>query len=305
MMLTLKDSTDAEEHKRVLERGYQRAVGMLLWSSRLVHVASLYTVQQLCKVMSKPTEEAWKVAMHLIAYQYRNKSQGIQFHSDGNTAPIVMADASNRGDPIDSKRAYGVAAMWMGGPVITVSKKLEHSSSATAANEYMALSHATKHTIWLRYLLQDMGLGDMLDGPTVLYGDNKTANQWVTDDKISQGNMWILQSYHYVKEMGPEGENQIVVHYAPSKFNIADVYTKGVARQDHDFLVPYLCGHSPIGDLLKEISDAATSNAKLHSGDIPGPLRTEMIKDQGGQSNGHRQNSSSGHGVTGGAAHSS
>ena len=77
-----------------------------------------------------------------------------------------MADASNRGDPIDSKRAYGVAAMWMGGPVITVSKKLEHSSSATAANEYMALSHATKHTIWLRYLLQDMGLGDMLDGPT-------------------------------------------------------------------------------------------------------------------------------------------
>jgi hypothetical protein len=39
----------------------------------------------------------------------------------------------------------------MGGPLLAVAKKLDHSSSATAANEYMALSWAAKKAVWLRY----------------------------------------------------------------------------------------------------------------------------------------------------------
>ena len=83
--------------------------------------------------------------------------------------------------------------MWMGGPIITVAKKLDHSSSATAANEYMALSHTTKHAVWLRQLFSEIGLAALIADPTVIYADNKTANQWCTEDKITVGNMWILQ----------------------------------------------------------------------------------------------------------------
>jgi hypothetical protein len=90
--------------------------------------------------MSKPTEEAWGAAMHLIAWMYQNKSTGLTFRSDGNAIPFLMSDATNKGDPKDSKRAYGLNCTWMGAAILASSKKLEHSSSATAANEYMALS---------------------------------------------------------------------------------------------------------------------------------------------------------------------
>jgi len=44
-------------------------------------------------------------------YMYRNKDQGIKYHSNGNSVPLLMSDASNKGDPKDSKRAYGLCAM--------------------------------------------------------------------------------------------------------------------------------------------------------------------------------------------------
>ena len=144
LLLTLSAEEISQENKTVLGRGYQSAVGMLLWASRGVFPQSLYTVQQLCKVMSKPTEHAWQVAMHLIGWMYYRKDYGITFRSDGNDIPICFSDASNRGDDRDSKRAYGYCIMWQGGAITAISRKLDHCSSATAANEYMAISHATK-----------------------------------------------------------------------------------------------------------------------------------------------------------------
>merc|ERR1719333_16864 len=124
---------------------------------------------------------------------YQHKNDGITFSSDGNKIPFMMSDASNKGDPVDSKRAYGFCTIWMGGPVIASAKKLDHSSSATAANEYMAISNATKYGIWLRQLLTEMDLKELVVDPTIVFADNNSANQWCQDDKVTQGNMWIAE----------------------------------------------------------------------------------------------------------------
>ena len=94
-------------HDRVLTRGYQSAVGILLWAARCVFPQILYAVGQLCKKMSKPTEKAWDAAMRLISWRYQKKTEGITFRSDGNPVPVFFSDATNVGDPMDSKHAYG------------------------------------------------------------------------------------------------------------------------------------------------------------------------------------------------------
>lgn len=188
LILSLTNDSIQAEHKRVLERGYQRAVGMLLWAGGGVYPECLYTTGQLCKVMSKPTEQAWKTATKLIAYMHEHKAAGITYHSNGNRIPFLMLDASNKGGPSDSKRAYGLCGIWMGGPIIAVPKKLEHSSSATAANTaangYMAISHTAKYAVWLRQLLVEMDLRDLVSNPTPILADDTAANQWVKDDKM-------------------------------------------------------------------------------------------------------------------------
>ena len=73
LLSLLQPDSSEEEHKRVLDRGYQKAVGCILWAARNVFPQTLYTVGQLCKVMSKPTEEAWSVAMQLIGWMHAHR----------------------------------------------------------------------------------------------------------------------------------------------------------------------------------------------------------------------------------------
>ena len=131
---------------------------------------------------------------------------GITFRSNGNPKPVFFSDATNVGDPIYSKRAYGFCGMFMGGPILASAKKLEHCSASTSANEYTAMAHAVKHAIWLRQLLQEMKLGDVVSEPTRLLADNNTANRWAGDQmfKVPNGNTWILQNFHYAREMCQE-----------------------------------------------------------------------------------------------------
>ena len=128
--------------------------------------------------------------------------------------------------------------------------------SATAANEYMALSPATKSAIWLRQFLQELGMGEFVSPPTRIYGDNNTANQWVDEEKITQENMGILQGYHYVKVMAAAG--QIEVMYVNTKFNLADLFTTAVPKEVMDALEPCLCGRQALEELIQKAEEVAT-----------------------------------------------
>ena len=78
-----------EETAAVLDRGYMRAVGMLLWAARNVFADCTAGVSQLCRVMSCPDEQAWSAAMHMIAWLRAQKTRGIKF-----TSPHTSISAS-------------------------------------------------------------------------------------------------------------------------------------------------------------------------------------------------------------------
>jgi hypothetical protein len=206
-------------------------------------------------VMSRPNRAAWTAAMRLISYMYETRHRGVYFSSNEYDIPMAMSDASNKSDPKDSKRAYGYCIIWMGAPIVVVSRKLSHCSSATAANEYMALSHTTKNVVWVRQLMTELGLAELIKEPTVIYGDNITANKWCNDEVISQGNMWVLETYHYVKDMSDSGEGVVTVKHVGTKHNVSDLFTKGTSPETFHRLTPYLTGHESITALLKIIKD--------------------------------------------------
>ena len=130
-------------------------------------------------------------------------------------------------------------------------------------HEYMALSMATKQVVLMQQLFTDLGLKSLLNGDTIVYADNRSANDWANDEKISQGNQWILADYHYVREMGPSGEGLINVKFIPTKLNLADVFTKGVPLETLTRLVGPLLGHIPLSKALEGIEDAGGETRTL------------------------------------------
>jgi len=251
-LLTAEHDATENEIQHALDLGYQRAVGCLLWAARGVYPQCLYSVNQLSKLMGKPTMEAFKIAMHTIAWMERNATTGIKFSRSGNLEPVSFSDATNVPDPKDSRRHYGYTIQWMGGPVVTSSKKVNHSSSAVAANEFMAIAYCTQRTYWMRKLLKEMGLENVIQEPTVIYADNKAANSWCNDGKITDGNSYIRTDYHQAREYVEDGITRVL--FIPSVYNLSDLMTKAVPKEvmygtsttcqkPREGLNDYLCGY--------------------------------------------------------------
>ena len=240
VMLQKSDASE-EEGKLVTERGYQRAVGMLLWATRGTYPECQQGVNQLGSVLSNPSEHAWKCAMHLMKWMHDHREQGLLFSSNGNMSPIIFSDASNKPEPDTGLSRYGFAAMLAGGPIATTSKKLAHVGLSAFHNEYMALRHAAGQAMWVRNLAHETGLHYMIREPTLIYGDNMAANKLTKEDFISTNNQYIYLPYHWIKELVRGGE--IEVRYVPTKHNISDVFTKSVGPDVIHALLNKLTGH--------------------------------------------------------------
>ncbi len=74
-------------------------------------------------------------------------------------------------------------------------------ATRSRANEYMALKHAIVEAVWIRDLLTEMELGDLIKGPTIMLGDNDQATSLTSIKnmgRISHQNRTKCQNYRYV-----------------------------------------------------------------------------------------------------------
>ena len=239
--LFLERAEDDAESKEVLGRGYQRLVGCLLWANRGCFPEISVGVHQMCRVMSCPSERAWREGLRILAWLRDNRSRGIKFSSQGNPHPIAYSDASNKPDPLDGLSQYGYCVMWMGGPVMWSSKKLAHVGLSAYHNEYMALRHALSSVVWMRNLFDDINLSYITNAPTIIYGDNEAANRLTRQDFVSSGNQYIYLPYHYLKECVRLG--MVDVRWVGTRLNFADIFTKAVAVETIRSLRDKLCGY--------------------------------------------------------------
>ena len=67
---------------------------------------------------------------------------------------------------------------------------------STAEAEYVALSMATQEAIWLRRLLEDIGVS--LEGPTVIHEDNQGATAMARNPVGPARTKHIDICYHFV-----------------------------------------------------------------------------------------------------------
>eukprot|EP01043_Picozoa_sp_COSAG02_P040619 COSAG02_NODE_3302_length_6981_cov_6.817640_6_plen_125_part_00 len=110
------DGTRREQEEGVTAaikaKGYMHIVGTLLWLGRNCYPELSQGLSQLCGVMSKPNQEAFDAALHMIKYAYGQKDRGIRFNSEGNLDLLTLYDASNKGDHGDSKVSAGYVVMF-------------------------------------------------------------------------------------------------------------------------------------------------------------------------------------------------
>lgn len=119
------------------------------------------------------------------------------------------------------------------GAIAWGSKKQSVTATSTTEAEFVALCTATKTTVWLRKLLED--LHKFQKCPTAIMCDNQRAITLVRNPESSKRTKHIDTQYFYTCDIYRRGE--INVQYIPTKDQIADCLTKSLPKHQFNVLL--------------------------------------------------------------------
>ena len=98
-------------------------------------------------------------------------------------------------------------------------------ATSTAEAEYLAFAAATKEAMYLRNVLQEIGLAQ--EEPTTVYEDNQPCIAIATNPMTTGRTKHIQLRYHFVRDAVIDRIVNIV--YCPTKDMVADFLTKILA----------------------------------------------------------------------------
>ena len=164
----------------------------------------------------------------------------------GNPHGVIYRDNNSNLSYVEIPNYRRISTMLGGGPVDWISKKLPMDSPGQSShmNEYMAAAAATKTCQWMKFLLEEMGLGHWVSGPISLYGDNDMCTKLMREDIVTPANRYYKKELHFNKIAYERGwTNPLRV---PGKHNLADVLTKSLGQPVIEYLVPMMTGYAEI-----------------------------------------------------------
>ncbi|KAJ9527699.1 hypothetical protein QJQ45_025973 [Haematococcus lacustris] len=214
-------------------------VASALWTCLFLCPYSHAALGALARHMAAPTQQHWTAAKAVLSYLKGTASQGLVFGGNDNLQGYCDADYAGDKDTARSTTGY---VFTLHGAAISWSSRLQPTvAMSTAEAEYMAASGAVKEAVWLRKLMQDLGL----PGTCVnLMCDNQAALQLLNNPMASARSKHISVHHHFARERAARGE--VMFTYCSTSEMVADVMTKPLAAVKLGYAKEG-CGISSIG----------------------------------------------------------
>ncbi|UYV73848.1 hypothetical protein LAZ67_11001126 [Cordylochernes scorpioides] len=184
-------------------------------------------VSALGQFSNDPRRQHWNAAKSVLRYLKGTSCLRITYRKS-NEALHGYADADWGGNLVDRKSHTGIIYFLARGPIAWESKKQQTVTLSSTESEYIALCEAGKEAVYLRALLDEMGFGELLNGPTVLKTDNQGAQQLARNPVYHARTKHIDIKWHFIRSICSDGLVEVV--HTPTQENVADILTKGLPR---------------------------------------------------------------------------
>ena len=231
--LTVPLHKDTEGEPFQEEWDYATVVGMLLYLSNNTRPDITYAVNQCARFTHNPKDSHAKGIKRIIRYLKHTADKGMTISPTDQYTVHCYVDADFGGlwgtedgqDPISVKSRTGFVIMFMGCPLLFVSKLQSQLALSTMEAEYIALSHSMRELIGIRQILKDIHtyvLSDTICHPTyttkhkygipqsTVYEDNEACLKFATLPKISPRTKHIAIPYHFFRSKVKNLEIKVV-----------------------------------------------------------------------------------------------
>ncbi|GJY86538.1 ribonuclease H-like domain-containing protein [Tanacetum coccineum] len=196
-----------------------------------------------CNPSRIPTDTESKLGLKCVRVQdptlYRSLAGGLQYltftcpdlsyavqqlYASATTSLVGYTDADWVGYP-STRRSTSGYYVFLGNNLLSWSAKRQHTISRSSAEaEYRSVANVVAKTAWLRNLLRK--LHSPLLTATLVYCDNVSAVYISVNPVQHQRTKHIEIDIHFVRDMVTAG--QVRVLHVPSRFQYADIFTKGL-----------------------------------------------------------------------------
>ncbi|GJX31264.1 retrovirus-related pol polyprotein from transposon TNT 1-94 [Tanacetum coccineum] len=153
----------------------------------------------------------------------------------------------------DTRRSTSGSMQFLGDRLVSWSSKRQKSIviSSTEA-EYVAMSGCCAQILWMRSQLTYYGLGF---NKIPMYCDNKSAIALSCNNVQHSGSKHIDIRFQFIKEHVENGV--IELYFVNTEYQLADIFTKALARERFEFLINKLGMRSFTPETLKQLADEA------------------------------------------------
>ncbi|GKD14997.1 ribonuclease H-like domain-containing protein, partial [Tanacetum coccineum] len=149
---------------------------------------------------------------------------GLQLYASATTSLVGYTDADWAGYPT-TLRSTSCYCVFLGDNLLSWSAKRQHTLSRSSVEaEYRGVANVVVETAWLRNLLRE--LHSPLSTAILIYCDNVSAVYMSANHVQHQRTKHIEIDIHFVRDMVTAG--QVRVLHVPSRYQYADIFTKGL-----------------------------------------------------------------------------
>ncbi|CAI7763530.1 unnamed protein product, partial [Closterium sp. NIES-54] len=182
-----------------------------------------------------------EAAKRLVRYVSATASVGLEYSAvrqrlqrgaadldKGEMLLTCYTDASFNSVKADGTSIGGYVCLFGGGAASWRSKKQNEVGQSSCEKEYMALHHGAKEVVWLRRLLEEIGVCQK--EPTVIFCDNKSAVKLAKYACLHGLTKHIRPKWHWVRRLL---DKEVRVEIMKTHQQAADILTKRLAENEH------------------------------------------------------------------------
>ncbi|CAL2246722.1 unnamed protein product [Prunus armeniaca] len=198
--------------------------------------------------------------------------QGLIFHHSNDFSLRSFSDADWAGSVDDRRSTIGACIFFSPNLLTWTAKKQSTVSRSSTEAEYRALAHIAAEIRWFGYLFRELDIP--LRSTPCIYVDNLSALYMAANPIFHARTRYIEIDYHFVREL--VARKALHTSYVPSSHQLADIFTKGLSRDQFSLLKSKL--NLRIAPLrLREGKEHTTTANPMKSADPPKSILTDSI----------------------------
>ncbi|GAU51637.1 hypothetical protein TSUD_241870 [Trifolium subterraneum] len=183
-----------------------------------------YDVQQICLHMHDPKDEHMNALKRIIRYVKGTLHLGLHLYPSSVADLVSYTDVDWGGCP-NTRRSTSGYGVFLGDNLISWSSKRQPTLSRSSAEaEYRGVANVVSESCWIHNLLLELHC--LVRKATLVYCDNVSALYLSGNPVQHQRTKHIEMDIHFIRERVARGE--VRVRHVPSRYQIADIFTKGL-----------------------------------------------------------------------------